>query len=52
MVKNQNQRGISTRLLRKGALIEETYAAFQSWDLAMSTLLTTMVSLSITSQKP
>jgi hypothetical protein len=32
-VKNQNQRGISTRLLRKGALIEETYAAFQSWDL-------------------
>lgn len=33
MVKNQNQRRISTRLLRKGALIEETYAAFQSWEL-------------------
>jgi len=36
MVKNQNQRRISTRLLRKGALIEETYAAFQSWDLNKS----------------
>jgi hypothetical protein len=26
----------STRLLRKGALIEETYRAFQSWDLSAS----------------
>jgi len=33
MVKKQEQGRISTRLLRKGALIEETYAAFQSWDL-------------------
>lgn len=34
--KDQNQGRISTRLLRKGALIEETYAAFQSWDLEKS----------------
>lgn len=27
------QKTISTRLLRKGALIEETYMAFQSWNL-------------------
>lgn len=33
MVKSHNKHRISTRLLRKGALIEETYAAFQSWDL-------------------
>jgi len=26
-------RKFSTRLIRKGALVEETYAAFQSWDL-------------------
>ena len=26
----------STRLLRKGALIEETYRAFQAWDLSAS----------------
>jgi len=30
---NQTKRKISTRLIRKGALIEETYSAFQAWDL-------------------
>ena len=29
----QNARKIYTRLIRKGALIEETYSAFQAWDL-------------------
>ena len=32
----QNHRKISLRLNRKGALIEETYAAFQSWNLGKS----------------
>ncbi|MGV8080967.1 MAG: BrxA family protein [Syntrophales bacterium] len=36
MVKKQSKRKISTRLLRKGALIEETYTAFRSWDLKES----------------
>lgn len=30
----QRQRKISLRLIRKGALIQETYTAFQSWDLS------------------
>jgi hypothetical protein len=30
------KRKLSIRLLRKGALIEETYAAFRNWDLAAS----------------
>ena len=30
-----NQRKISTRLIRKGALIEETYTAFRAWDLSL-----------------
>ncbi len=29
-----DQRRISTRLIRKGALIEETYSAFRAWDLS------------------
>lgn len=29
------ERRISSRLIRKGALIEETYVAFQHWDLAI-----------------
>ena len=28
--------GFSTRLVRKGALIEETYLAFRAWDITMS----------------
>jgi len=36
MAMKQNQNRISTRLLRKGALIEETYTAFQSWDFEKS----------------
>jgi hypothetical protein len=32
-VTSQTKRKISSRLLRKGALIEETYTAFQAWDL-------------------
>jgi hypothetical protein len=30
------KRKLSTRLIRKGALIEETYAAFKDWDLNIS----------------
>lgn len=30
------ERRISSRLIRKGALVEETYVAFQHWDLAVS----------------
>ncbi|MGA6926761.1 MAG: hypothetical protein WBY88_13820 [Desulfosarcina sp.] len=29
-------RKLSTRLIRKGALIEETYTAFREWDLSLS----------------
>jgi hypothetical protein len=29
---NKAEKSLSTRLLRKGALVEETYRAFQSWD--------------------
>jgi len=32
----EKKRKLSTRLTRKGALIEETYAAFQHWDLSIS----------------
>ncbi len=32
----QPERRISSRLIRKGALVEETYIAFQHWDLAVS----------------
>ena len=32
----EKKRKLSTRLIRKGALIEETYAAFQHWDLSIS----------------
>ena len=31
-----HRRKLSTRLIRKGALIEETYTAFRHWDLALS----------------
>ncbi len=31
-----NKRKISLRLLRKGALVEETYSAFRVWDLSLS----------------
>lgn len=31
----KEERKISTRLIRKGALIEETYAAFRNWDLSI-----------------
>lgn len=30
------QRRVSTRLIRKGALVEETYRVFQTWDLSRS----------------
>jgi hypothetical protein len=33
---NRQKRKLSTRLSRKGALIEETYYAFQQWDLSIS----------------
>ncbi|MDZ7695871.1 MAG: BrxA family protein [Deltaproteobacteria bacterium] len=33
---NRPARKLSTRFTRKGALIEETYAAFQHWDLSMT----------------
>lgn len=29
-------RKLSTRLIRKGALIEETYTAFREWDLSLT----------------
>lgn len=32
---NRPKRKLSTRFTRKGALIEETYAAFQHWDLSI-----------------
>ena len=32
---NKRKRKLSTRFTRKGALIEETYAAFQYWDLSI-----------------
>ncbi len=32
----ENKRKISLRLLRKGALVEETYNAFRAWDLSLS----------------
>ncbi len=32
---NRQKRKLSTRFTRKGALIEETYAAFQHWDLSI-----------------
>jgi hypothetical protein len=31
-----NTRKLSTRLIRKGALIEETYTAFREWDLSLT----------------
>lgn len=37
IVKEKQLRKLSTRLIRKGALIEDTYAAFQHWDLDRST---------------
>lgn len=33
---NSSGRKLSTRLLRKGALIQETYTIFQQWDLSLS----------------
>lgn len=36
MVQSNKQRKISTRLIRKGALIGETYTAFQVWDFGRS----------------
>lgn len=33
---NRRKRRLSTRFTRKGALIEETYAAFQHWNLSVS----------------
>ncbi|MFP4474007.1 MAG: BrxA family protein [Desulfatibacillaceae bacterium] len=33
--KNQHGRKMSTRLIRKGALVEETYNAFRTWDLSV-----------------
>lgn len=32
----RKERKFSTRLIRKGALIEETYAAFRNWDLSIA----------------
>jgi len=32
---NRAKRKLSTHFTRKGALIEETYAAFQRWDLSI-----------------
>ena len=31
-----HRRKLSTRLIRKGALIEETYTAFREWDLSLT----------------
>lgn len=33
---NSTQRRLSSRLIRKGALVEETYIAFQNWDETLS----------------
>jgi len=36
MTRKKTKRKISTRLLRKGPLVEETYTAFAQWDLTQS----------------